>query len=101
MPRQPRLDAPGVPHHVIVRDLEHRAIFRNDADRTDLVLRLVGLAEHGAFTVFAWVLRPNHAPLLVRTGTRPLAPVLGVGPRMSTGSRRRATAAWARLLATC
>jgi len=38
MPRQPRLDAPGVPHHVMVRGLERRAIFRNDADRTDLVL---------------------------------------------------------------
>ena len=90
MPRQPRLDAPGVPHHVIVRGLERRAIFRNDADRTDLVLRLAGLAEHGAFTVYGWALRPNHAPLLARTGTRPLAPPSsGSGPRMSTGRRRR------------
>ena len=53
MPCQPRLDAPGVPHHVMVSGLKRRAIFRNGADRTDLVLRLAGLAEHGAFTVYA------------------------------------------------
>jgi len=98
MPRQPRLDAPGVPHHVMVRGLERRAIFRNDADRTDIILRLAGFAEHGAFTVYAWALRPNHAPLLVRTETRPLAPVLGVRPQ---NAHRAAAAAWARLLATC
>ena len=31
------------------------------------------LAEQGALTVYAWALLPNHAHLLVRTGTRPLA----------------------------
>ena len=103
MPRQPRLEAPGVPHHAIVRGLERRAIFRNDAERTDLVLRLAGLAEHGAFTVHAWALRPNQAPLLVRTGTRPLAPVLGVPPQnvYRAAAQGRAAAAWARLRATC
>ena len=81
MPRQPRLDAPGVLHHVMVRGLEHRATFRADADGTDLVLRLAGLAEHGAFTVYAWALLPNHAHLLVRTGTRPRGPAPECPPR--------------------
>jgi len=72
MPRQARLDAPGVLHHVMVRGLERRVIFRDDADREDFVGRLAALAEAGALTVYAWALLPNHAHLLVRTGTRPL-----------------------------
>jgi len=72
MPRQPRLDAPDTLHHVRVRGLERRAIFRDDTDRADFVARLAGVAAQGAWTVFAWALLPNHAHLLVRTGTRPL-----------------------------
>jgi hypothetical protein len=37
MPRGPRLDAPGVLHHVMVRGLERRAIFRDTRDRRDFV----------------------------------------------------------------
>jgi len=39
MPRQPRLDAPGVLHHVMLRGIERRAIFRDDTDRADFVRR--------------------------------------------------------------
>ncbi len=73
MPRQPRLDAPDALHHVMVRGLERRVIFRDDRDRADFVARLAALAEAGAWTVYAWAVLPNHAHLLVRTGTRPLA----------------------------
>jgi len=72
MPRQARLDAPDTLHHVMVRGLERRAIFRDDTDRADFVARLAQLAESGALTVYAWALLPNHAHLLIRTGTRPL-----------------------------
>jgi REP element-mobilizing transposase RayT len=57
----------------MVRGLERRAIFRDDADRADFVGRLAALAERGALTVLAWACLPNHAHLLVRTGARPLA----------------------------
>ena len=73
MPRQPRLDAPGTLHHVMVRGLERRPIFREDADRADFVARLARLAEQGTLTVYAWALLPNHAHLLVRTGNGTLA----------------------------
>ena len=73
MPRQARLDAPDALHHVMVRGLERRVIFRDDQDRADFVARLAALAKAGAWTVYAWALLPNHAHLLVRTGTRPLA----------------------------
>jgi putative transposase len=72
MPRQARLDAPDTLHHVMVRGLERRRIFKDDADRTDFVARVATLAEQGAWTVYAWALLPNHAHLLVRTGSRPL-----------------------------
>jgi REP element-mobilizing transposase RayT len=67
------LDAPDVVHHIMVRGLERRVIFRDDRDRTDFVERLGRLAEAGAWTVYAWALLPDHAHLLVRTAGRPLA----------------------------
>ena len=73
MPRQPRLDAPGVLHHVMVRGIERRPIVRDDADRADFVRRVAALVEVGALMVYAWALLPNHAHLLVRTRARPLA----------------------------
>lgn len=72
MPRGPRLDAPGTLHHVMVRGIEGRAIFRDDHDRGDFLERVARLAEAGHLTVYAWALLPNHAHLLVRTGARPL-----------------------------
>ena len=35
--RQPRLDAPGVLHHVMRRGIERTRIFRNDQDREDFL----------------------------------------------------------------
>ncbi len=72
MPRHARLDAPNTLHHVMVRGIERTAVFRDDTDRGDFLARLARLAEQGALTVYAWALLPNHAHLLVRTGTRPL-----------------------------
>jgi len=67
MPRQARLDAPGVLHHVIARGIEQTTIFRNEADRRDFLVRVAALSEVGAWLVYAWALMPNHFHLLVRT----------------------------------
>ena len=40
MPRLARLDAPGVLHHIMIRGIERRKIFRNDKDREDFLDRL-------------------------------------------------------------
>ena len=82
MPRGPRLDAPGVLHHVMVRGIEGRLLFREDADRQDFVARLAAVAPATGLVVLAWALLPNHAHLLVRTGTRPLAEAMA---RLLTG----------------
>jgi len=73
MPRGPRLDAPGVLHHVMVRGLDRQVIFKDETDRADFVARLAALAGAGAVVAYAWALLPNHAHLLIRTGARPLA----------------------------
>jgi len=73
MPRGPRLDAPGTLHHVIVRGIERRLIFRSDRDKEDFLTRLAQVVEEGQASCFAWVLIPNHVHILVRTGATPLA----------------------------
>ena len=73
MPRQARLDAPGVIHHVMARGIERRKIFRDDPDREEFLKRLSLLAEAENVIVYAWALMPNHYHLLVRTGNRPLS----------------------------
>jgi REP element-mobilizing transposase RayT len=57
----------------MVRGLERRPIFRDDADRRDFCARVGALVDAAALTVYAWALLPNHAHLLLRTGQRPLA----------------------------
>jgi len=82
MPRQPRLDAPGVLHHVMGRGLEGSAIFREERDRADFVARLEAVCQDGSLVVYAWALLSNHFHLLVRTGERPLAQTM---KRLLTG----------------
>ncbi len=68
MPRQARLDAPGVLHHVIIRGIEGRKIFRNNQDRDNFMERLGTLLPKTRITCYAWALLPNHAHFLFRTG---------------------------------
>ena len=73
MPRQPRLDAPGTLHHVMVRGIDGKKIFRTIKDREDFLIRLSCLCESEALSIYAWALMTNHAHLLVRTGRKPLS----------------------------
>ena len=69
MPRKARIDAPGAVHHIIIRGIERRQIFRNDSDRVDLLQRFGGLLSETQTECFAWTLIPNHAHFLLRTGS--------------------------------
>ena len=60
MPRRARLDAPGTLHHVMIRGIEGKGIFRDTQDPKDVVTRLGDLSK--------------------QTGTRGKM-VDGVGPR--------------------
>jgi REP element-mobilizing transposase RayT len=73
MPSGPRLDAPGILHHVMVRGIGRAAIFISDADREDFLSRLDAACADGAAAVYAWCLMDNHLHLAIRAGGRPLA----------------------------
>jgi hypothetical protein len=40
MPRQSRIDAPGALHHLIIRGIERKAIFKDDADSYGFIERI-------------------------------------------------------------
>lgn len=82
MPRQARLDAPGVLHHVIGRGIEGRDIFRQNRDYEDFIARISRLVPQSKSQMYAWVLMPNHFHLLMRTGVVLLASVMR---RLMTG----------------
>ena len=73
MPRTARLDAPGVLHHVMIRGIERRLIFRNNKDREDFIERLEALCPAMQTSCYAWAFMSNHAHFLFRTGTAPLS----------------------------
>jgi putative transposase len=45
MPRQARLDAPGVLHHVMGRTIEGIELYQDDFDRDDFLNRLASRCE--------------------------------------------------------
>ncbi len=66
MPRQARIDIPGLLQHVIVRGIERGKIFVDDIDRNLFVERLSALLAETDTDCFAWALIPNHFHLLLR-----------------------------------
>ncbi|MEA3544959.1 MAG: transposase [Thermodesulfobacteriota bacterium] len=82
MPRQPRIDAPGILHHIICRGIERRPLFTEDDDREDFVTRLTTILTETSTLCYAWTLIPNHFHLLLRTGTTPISTVM---QRLLTG----------------
>ena len=66
MPRQPRLDIPGLLQHVIVRGIERSEIFLDDNDRQRFVDRFDRLLVETETDCYAWALIPNHFHLLLR-----------------------------------
>jgi putative transposase len=82
MPRQARLDAPGVLQHVMARGIERRKIFWDDKDRASFLERLALILEETQTQCYAWALIPNHFHILLRTGNTPLSTVMR---RLMTG----------------
>ena len=92
MPRQARLDTPGVLQHVMARGIERRKIFMDDQDRASFLERLALILEDTQTQCYAWTLIPNHFHILLRTGP-PASPERErwrAGPTpLSTVMRRR------------
>jgi len=76
MPRKARLDAPGVLHHIIIRGIERRKIFRDDQDKDNFIDRLAMLLSETRTACYAWALMSNHAHFLLRSGHRGISTLM-------------------------
>jgi hypothetical protein len=56
MLRQARLDAPGTLHHLMIRGMEGKRIFRDTQARKDFVAPLGDLAKESGTRILAWPL---------------------------------------------
>ena len=83
MPRQARLDIPGLVHHVIARGIEGCDIFVNNQDREGFLERLAGIiSEKGGPSLYAWVLMSSHFHMLIRPAEMHLSTIM---QRLLTG----------------
>jgi putative transposase len=73
MARRPRVFAPGLLYHVIVRGNQRRKTFRFDEDYKAYLDRLDKYRAKCHVRIYAYCLMPNHVHLLVETGSTPLA----------------------------
>ena len=76
MPRKARIDAPGAVHHVIFRGIERSPIFRDAQDYHAFLERFGTILTGSATPCIAWALLPNHAHLLMKTGSLSLSTVM-------------------------
>jgi len=76
MPRQSRLDATGTLHHVMIRGIERRNIFRDARDRKDFIDRLSLLLPQTLTSCYAWSFMSNHAHFLLRSGPSGIADLM-------------------------
>ena len=76
MPRKARIDAPGALHHIIIRGIERKPIFRDSRDDQNFIERLDIVLMDSDMPCYAWALMQNHVHLLLRTGTVSISTVM-------------------------
>jgi putative transposase len=74
--RKPRVEFEGAFYHVIVRGNQRQRIFRDDRDRLHYLERVEHYRQRYQFRIYAYVLMPNHAHLLLETTNTPLSKIL-------------------------
>jgi len=60
MPRKTRIDAPGALHHIIIRGIERKAIFKDDQDYHNFLTRLGKILTATSTSCFAWALMKKY-----------------------------------------
>ena len=73
MARRPRLFAPGVLYHVIVRGNQRQKTFTAESDYQAYIERLARYRKKYDYVLHAYCLMPNHVHLLVESSAQPLA----------------------------
>ncbi len=76
MPRQKRINIAGTLHHVIVRGLDGKKLFKDDIDRKEILRRLEKALKETKSLCYAWALMSNHFHLVIRTGTKSLSELM-------------------------
>ena len=76
MPRKARIDAPGALHHIILRGIERRVIFKDSQDYQNFITRLANVLTDTETPCYAWAQMTNHVHLLLRTGEVPISTVM-------------------------
>ena len=76
MPRKARIDAPGALHHIIIRGIEKKAIFRDNQDKHNFLERIGRVILETSTKCYGWALLTNHVHLVLRTGLAPIATVM-------------------------
>jgi REP element-mobilizing transposase RayT len=72
MARRPRVFAPGLLYHVIVRGNQRRKTFRCDDDYKAYLDRLEHYRAKFHLRIYGYCLMPNHVHLLLESGSAPL-----------------------------
>jgi REP element-mobilizing transposase RayT len=73
MARRPRLHAPGLLYHVIVRGNHRRKTFLDDRDYQAYLERLGPYRLRCGVRIYAYCLMPNHVHLLAEVSNAPLS----------------------------
>jgi REP element-mobilizing transposase RayT len=76
MPRKTRVDVPGALHHIIIRGIERKPIFKDKIDYGNFIDRLSKILVDTGTACFAWALITDHAHFLFRTGMVPISTVM-------------------------
>jgi len=65
MPRQPRLEVVGLPHHIVQRGVDRQAVFFDHQCYLEYLHLLSAYAGHLEVSVHGWCLMTNHVHLLL------------------------------------
>lgn len=76
MPRQARIEAPGILYHVIARGIERKEIFKDPDDYEFFLSRLGRVLTDTETKCLAFCLMPNHVHLLIKSGLIPISTVM-------------------------
>jgi putative transposase len=83
MPRQARLDLPGIPQHIVQRGVDRRPCFVLDIHYREYLAHLAELAQRFECQLHAYVLMCNHVHMLATPADRG-----GIGRLMQALGRR-------------
>lgn len=76
MPRNKRINLPGCIYHVIVRGIERKPIFKEEADKEEIIKRLTEGLKVTKCQCLAWAIMQNHVHILIRTGEKSLTELM-------------------------